>query len=288
MELLGLSGYILAGGAYFIFILLIVAARNQTLSGRFVLFSSILVLSSSALSALQIKQGLSLHFILVLENIKLALWSVLILSTQENIRVFKHLFNYKIKKALGVIGVLSVCGWGAAIFSHLGGKYLFFLFLALNLLVLVLLEQLYRNADIRAKRDLLPLVIGFALNAVFDFVMFAQASMVNQLDFSYWYGRGVIVAISMPFILMGTRRIKDWSVNVFISREVVFYSSLLMISGSYLLLLAMAGYVINYFGGKIVTFGIGIGCGDLWYWVLGGWLLILGGPYPPTTKPSLG
>jgi putative PEP-CTERM system histidine kinase len=114
---------------------------------------------------------------------------------------------------------------------------------------MVLLEQLYRNADVKVKWAIWSLIIALGMATVFDFVLFAQAAMVNQLDFSYWYARGFIAAIGMPLILVSTRRIKDWSVDVFVSREVVFYSSMLLISGLYLLLLAIAGYVINYFGG---------------------------------------
>ena len=130
-----------------------------------------------------------------------------------------------------------------------GSSYLFLLLLGLNLSTLVLLEQLYRNMDVKTKWAFWPLLIGIGTATVFDFVLFAQAVMVNQLDFSFWYARGFVMAIGMPFILVSTRRIKNWSVNVFVSRDVVFYSSMLLISGFYLLLLAFAGYVINYFGG---------------------------------------
>ena len=250
MEVIGTSGYFLAACAYLIFILLLLAARNKTLTGGLVLLAAVAVFASSLTSALQPKQGFSLLIVLAIETFKIALWSLLIICTQANLTSFKaFISNGKIKQYLQIWAGLSVICWGAALFIPDNVKLLFSLFLLLNLWLLVLLEQLYRNADVKVKWAIWSLIIALGIATVFDFVLFAQAAMVNQLDFSYWYARGFVVAIGMPLILVSTRRIKDWSVDVFVSREVVFYSSMLLISGTYLLLLAVAGYVINYFGG---------------------------------------
>lgn len=250
MEVIGITGYFLAASAYAVFILLLLAARNKTLAGGLMLLAALLVFTSSLSAALQPKQEFSLLIVMAIETIKVAVWSLLIMCTQANITSVKALFTYpKVKQYLQVWLGLSVLCWGAVLFIPDSVKFLFSLFLLLNLWLLVLLEQLYRNADVKVKWAIWSLIIALGMSTVFDFVLFAQAAMVNQLDFSYWYARGFIVAIGMPFILVSTRRIKDWSVDVFVSREVVFYSSMLLISGLYLLLLAIAGYVINYFGG---------------------------------------
>ncbi|ALO36476.1 histidine kinase [Colwellia sp. MT41] len=250
MEVIGSSGYFLAACAYAVFILLLLAARNKTLAGALVLLAAILVFASSLSAALQTKQGFSLLIVLAIETLKLAAWSLLIICTQANITSVKAFVSHpKIKQYLQIWAGLSVLCWGAVLFIPGSVKLLFSLFLLLNLWLLVLLEQLYRNADIKVKWAVWSLIIALGMATVFDFVLFAQAAMVNQLDFSYWYARGFITAIGMPLILISTRRIKDWSVDVFVSREMVFYSSMLLISGVYLLLLAIAGYAINFFGG---------------------------------------
>jgi len=250
MEVIGTSGYFLAASAYAIFILLLLAARNKTLSGSLVLLAALLVFSSSLGSALQPKQEFSLLIVMAIETFKIGVWSLLIICTQVNITSFKAFFIHpKIQQYFKVWLGLSLLCWGMTLFIPESIKFLFSLFLLLNLWLLVLLEQLYRNADVKVKWAIWSLIIALGTATVFDFVLFAQAAMVNQLDFSYWYARGFITAIGMPLILVSTRRIKDWSVDVFVSREVVFYSSMLFISGLYLLLLSLAGYVINYFGG---------------------------------------
>lgn len=250
MALAGISGYLLATCAYVVFILLLLAARNNTLSGRLVLIGSVLILASSITAALQIDQSFSLRWVLLIETVKLAVWSLLILSTQANVTSIKEaLGQSQVRNYLLTWLFLSLVCWAAALYLPQGNKYLFSLFLLLNLWLMVLLEQVYRNAEVKVKWALWSLIIALGMSTVFDFVLFAQAAMVNKLDFSYWYARGFVAAIGMPLILISTRRIKNWSVNVFVSRDVVFYSSMLLISGLYLLLLAIAGYVINYFGG---------------------------------------
>lgn len=251
MELLGLSGYIIASFAFFIFILLLFAARNQTLAGQLVLAASIASLAAFTTGALQFNYHFSLKIIFAFENLKLFFWSALILTTREGVSTLKgFIVNKATKQYMLAWLLLSLTSWLSANYLEDGTKYLFMLFLVLNLWALVLLEQLYRNAELKSKWGLWPLIIGLGAMFVFDFVMFAQASMLKQLDFDLWYLRSVVTIISVPFLLISTRRMKDWSVNVFISRDVVFYSSMLMISGLYLLIMAFAGYVINYFGGK--------------------------------------
>ena len=237
MAFVGISGYLLSTCAYLVFILLLLAARNNTFSGKLVLVGSFLILTSSATAALQIDQAFSLQWVLLIETFKLAIWSLLILSTQANISSIKAAIKQpQIRKYLLTWLLLSLVCWAGALFQPQGTKYLFSLFLLLNLWLMVLLEQLYRNADVKVKWALWSLIIALGMSTVFDFVLFAQAAMVNQLDFSYWYARGFVAAIGMPLILVSTRRIKNWSVNVFVSRDVVFYSSMLLISGFYLLL----------------------------------------------------
>jgi len=227
MEVIGSSGYFLAACFYAVFILLLLAARNKTLAGGLVLIAAFLVSASSLSAALQPKQGFSLLIVLGIETFKVAVWSLLILCTQANVTSFKAFISHpKIKQYLQIWAGLSVLCWGAALFVPEGVKYLFSLFLLLNLWLLVLLEQLYRNADVKVKWAIWSLIIALGMATVFDFVLFAQAAMVNQLDFSFWYARGYIAAIGMPLILISTRRIKDWSVDVFLVSGFVSYHTL--------------------------------------------------------------
>lgn len=251
MELLGLVGYSIAALTYFLYVLLLLAARNNTLQGKLALSAALIMSLSSLYAAGQIEFHLDLKFVLFAEIFKLAAWSTLILSAKEKTSGIKALFKQPhIIKFYSLLICASAFAWFSAVYFDAEYKYVFLVLLAGNLLLLVMLEQFFRNTDSVARTSTWPLVIAVGGIATFDFIMFAQAVMVKQLDFDFWYARGFVYTLLIPFLLMSTRRMKDWSVNIYVSREIVFYSSMMLILGGYLLVMALAGYAINYFGGQ--------------------------------------
>lgn len=251
MALLGLLGYIVSSFAFLIFILLLLAARNSTLAGRLVLSASVITMLANGVAAFQLDQHFSLKFVLLIENLKLIIWPMLLISTRDGISSFRKLISHShfIRFMLSWIA-FGILAWYMSFYVEDGTRYLFMFFLVFNLWQVVLLEQVFRNATNKAKWALWPLVIALGTTSIFEFVMFAQAYMTNQLEYLLWYIRPFVMLLSIPLLLISTRRMKDWSVNVFVSRNVVFYSSMLLIAGGYLLVMALAGYIINFIGGE--------------------------------------
>lgn len=114
--------------------------------------------------------------------------------------------------------------------------------------MLVILEQVYRQAASR-KWEYKPLVIYLAALSTFDFFTYANAAMVAQLNPAFFDARGFIYMAMLPFLVLAIRRIQHWGIDIFVSREVVMHSTLLLLSGVYLLIMALLGYVVQYFGG---------------------------------------
>lgn len=251
MDFYGLIGFSLAVGVYALFALLIVAARNHSLVARAVLICSLVTLSSNLIAALQIKLGYSLQWAMLADGFKIACWSLLIILFNTEHRSVKALVsNYYVRQYIGVWLVLMSGAWLASYWLDHAYEYIFLLFIILNLWMLVLLEQLYRNADLQVRWAIWPLVVALASVAVFDFVIYAQATMVDGIDFDFWFSRGYLAFVVTPLLLISIRRIKNGEVRIFVSRNVVFYSSMLMIAGAYLLLMSFAGYIINFIGGE--------------------------------------
>ncbi|AOW77078.1 histidine kinase [Colwellia sp. PAMC 20917] len=251
MDSLGLFGYSLASAAYFVFALLIFAARNKTSLARWVLVSVLVTVIANVVAALQIQIGFSLQWAMLADGFKIACWSLLILLCNTEQRSFRAIItNSQIRQYAKVWSILMIACWLASVVLNYSYEYLFLLFIVLNLWSLVLLEQLYRSADSQVRWAIWPMVIALASVAIFDFVLYAQATMVDSVDFDFWFSRGFISLIVVPLLLISTRRIRNGAVRIFVSRHVVFYSSMLMIAGIYLLVMAFAGYVINYIGGE--------------------------------------
>ena len=251
MDSLGLFGYSLASAAYFVFALLIFAARNNTTLARWVLISALITVIANVVAALQIQIGFSLQWAMLADGFKIACWSLLIVLCNTEHRSFKAIVNNShIRQYARVWAILMGACWLVSVLLNYSYEYLFLLFILLNLWSLVLLEQLYRSANLQVRWAIWPMVIALASVAIFDFVLYAQATMVGGIDFDFWFSRGLISLLVVPLLLISTRRIRNGSVRIFVSRHVVFYSSMLMIGGIYLLVMAFAGYVINYMGGE--------------------------------------
>ena len=259
MYSVGIWGYSFASIAYVIFSLLILAAHNKTSIAKWLLFSSFMAVGANTVAALQISVGFSLQWAMLADVTKVAVFSILTLSFNiEKGSILEILKNKIVVKYLLFWFASSVVCWGTSYVLDLSYQYLFLLFVLLNLTSLVLLEQIYRGANSEARSSITPLVIALGGIAVFDFVLYAQATMVGGIEFGFWYIRGYLSALAVPLLLISIRRFKEGTVRIFVSRNVVFYSSMLMIAGLYLLLMAVAGYLINYLGGEwgqLVSFG---------------------------------
>jgi putative PEP-CTERM system histidine kinase len=259
MYTVGIWGYSFASIAYVIFSLLILAAHNHSSIAKWLFFIALIASGTNVVAALQIYIGFSLQWAMLVDVLKIAAFSVLVLSFNiEKGSIQEVLKNKIVIKYLLFWLVSSVVCWGASYTLDFSYQYLFLLFVLLNLTSLVLLEQIYRGANSEARNSITPLVIALGSIAVFDFVLYAQATMVGGIEFDFWYIRGYLSALAVPLLLISIRRFKEGSVRIFVSRNVVFYSSMLMIAGLYLLLMAVAGYLINYLGGEwgqFVSFG---------------------------------
>ncbi|OUS23470.1 hypothetical protein A9Q98_14930 [Thalassotalea sp. 42_200_T64] len=250
MDLLGLIGYSIASIAYLLFSLLLLATKQKSFTSNLMLVAVLMVLIANLLSALQLYHGFSLSIIFAIEAIKLAAFTLLLFSIRINP---KRLAEFLVNKAVAQFLPLWLAGVIVAsisIFYLLNYSLVFIALLAMNLYPLVLLEQLYRNSEEKIRWSLWPLSVALGGLVVFDFALYAQGSLINHIDFNLWFSRGYIAALLMPFFLLSSKRIKNLSADIFVSREVVFYSSMLAIAGGYLVLLAFAGYVIRYIEGE--------------------------------------
>ncbi len=95
-----------------------------------------------------------------------------------------------------------------------------------------------------------PLILYLAITSIFEFVTFANALMVEQIHINYIAARGYIYLALIPFLVLAIRRVKNWGVEIYISRDIVTHSTLLMVAGGYLFIMAMLGYLVKYFGGQ--------------------------------------
>ncbi len=122
--------------------------------------------------------------------------------------------------------------------------------LVLALLGLVLIEQLYRNSPPESRWGLKALVLGLGGIFAYDLFLYSQAVLFNAIDSTTWLARGAVNILFVPAIAVAARRNPDWKVRIFVSRQIVFYSTTLVAVGLYLLVMSFGGYLLLQFGGS--------------------------------------
>lgn len=142
-----------------------------------------------------------------------------------------------------VYGVLAAFGW------HTDFPIWLIALLAIAVVGLVLLEQLYRNARPDKRWALKFLVIGVGGIFAYDFFLYSEALLFRGIDPRLWDARGAVNALAVPLIAVAAARNRDWSVDVYVSRHVVFHTTALLGAGLYLLAMAAGGYYIRVHGG---------------------------------------
>jgi putative PEP-CTERM system histidine kinase len=148
--------------------------------------------------------------------------------------------------------------------------------LALALVGLVLLEQIYRNSSQTARRTLRYFVIGVGAMLAYDLFLYSQAELVRGISADAWNARGIVYTLAVPLIAVAVRRNPQWSLDIFVSRQVVFYTTTFVAAGVYLVVMALGGYIVRdlggswgrvgqilFFAGAIVVLGIVIASGVL-------------------------
>lgn len=115
---------------------------------------------------------------------------------------------------------------------------------------LVLLEQAFRAMRSAPRRQILPLVIALGGILAYDLFLYSHGLLFRGLHEELWAARGFANLMAVPFLLLAARRNPDWSVDVFVSRHVAFYTTSLVGIGAYLLIMSVAGYGLRIAGGE--------------------------------------
>ena len=150
---------------------------------------------------------------------------------------------------LASLNILLTVGALPVVSLEAGGRLLLFGHVLLAVFGLVLVEQLYRNTRPQYRWSVKLLCVGLGGLFVYDFYMYADALLLNRVQPEVWEARGIINVVLVPMIALTAVRNPHWSLEVFVSRHVVFHTATLLGAGLYLLLMAAAGYWIRSFGG---------------------------------------
>jgi putative PEP-CTERM system histidine kinase len=210
---------------------------------------------------------LDTRWILFAELVRNILWLLfllkLLLQTLMSARTLVH------TGALACLSILAV--WQIVIFRPAAIDFVAvptiinIVFVVLPVYGIVLIEQLYKNAEPDTRWRIKFLCIGLGGLMTFDLYMYSHSLVTESLSTSIWSSRGAVSLLAAPLIMVAAARNPNWSLNVFVSRTVVLHLFAFTASAAYLFAIGFIGYVIKVRSGfwgpalqTIFIFGAGL------------------------------
>jgi len=203
-----------------------------------------------------------LSFTLLLELLRSLAWFAFLLvmlrtAYKSSDRVNK---NFKVTFAglsIFVIGLMLLALYrisGGSLFEIIAGNDVLIGHLLISIGGLVIIEQLYRNTSEEHRWALKYLWIAIGAMFAYDFYMYSDAFLFQRIDNELWNARGFIHAMVVPLIGVAIKREMQWSlgddsIDIFLSRHMVFHTTTLLAAGLYLVFIGFGGYYVRDMGG---------------------------------------
>ena len=139
---------------------------------------------------------------------------------------------------------------GRPFLAVMGMDWLLAAYLAVAVFGMVLVEQLYRNTRSDARRAFKYLCLAVGGIFAYDFYLYSDALLFQRISPELWGARGFINALVVPLLAVAIVRDPRWSVDIFISRRIVFHTTALLGAGFYMLAMGLGGYYVKQYGGS--------------------------------------
>ena len=203
-----------------------------------------------------------LSFTLLLELLRSLAWFAFLLvmlrtAYKSSDRVSKNFKVTFLGLSIFVIGLMLLALYrisGGSLFELIAGNDVLIGHLLISIGGLVIIEQLYRNTSEEHRWALKYLWIAIGAMFAYDFYMYSDAFLFQRIDNELWNARGFIHAMVVPLIALAIKREMQWSlgddsIDIFLSRHMVFHTTTLLAAGMYLIFIGFGGYYVRDMGG---------------------------------------
>jgi putative PEP-CTERM system histidine kinase len=260
---LGFYSYLWAGLAYSFFTILLLFSWRESLQGKLI-FISMLVSACWALIATQVALHKESYLLTYqsFEILRYIAWYVFLFKLFDVASLgiesyhasqklsYKKFVRWALPLSVGFAVLLLLNEILVALFM-LPGQYVLGITgnVILALIGLAAIEQLFRNTSVRYRWATKYLFLGAGGIFIYDFYLYADALLFRNIDHALWEARGVVHVVAVPLLAIASARNKSWSLNVFVSRDIILKTTVILSAGFYLLAMAGAGYYLKEFGG---------------------------------------
>lgn len=252
--------YGVAAGAFLILSLLLLTSWRGHLQGALLTAATMVTaLWAAVITAFQAGMVVMLLPSILLEVLRSLLWALFLLKLLSTQPGWRGLLTGRVRwwsAGILLIGLMILALIMAPFFlaqplsSALGIDARIVGHLSLAVLGLVLVEQLFRNTRAENRWAIKYLCLGVGGLFAYDFFLYSDALLFKRLDVGLWQARGLINALVVPLIAVSAARNPEWSLDVFVSRRMVFHSAAVFGAGIYLLAMAAGGTYVRIYGGN--------------------------------------
>jgi len=137
----------------------------------------------------------------------------------------------------------------ASLFEPFDFKYSILVSVAMAIVGMILVEQLYRNTPAKQRWGIKFVCLGIGGAFAYDFYLYSDALLFGYVNPEIWTARGIVNAITVPLIAVSAARNPEWSLGIAVSRRILFYFVTLFGIAIYLLVMVAAGYYLRFSGG---------------------------------------
>lgn len=255
MHVIVIGSYLFAAVMFLVVtVLLALSWRGQRNGALLILAMAVTVLWAVLLAYAGWQRTLSVSWLLLAEVLRYGVWLVFVSALFGAWPMSGLLRGFRVgAQALWIVlglyclwaatGLASVTGLGFDINVPLVG------ILLLALIGVVFLEQIFRNVESKQRWAIKFLLIPLAVMFAYDIFLYSYAMLYHAFNASAWAARGFVDALLAPLLLVAAARNRRWSLDVGVSRGVVFYSTSLLVVACYIIAIAVGGYYVRLYGG---------------------------------------
>ncbi len=242
--------------------LVMLTGQRENLPKRMLAIASLSSAAWSGSVTYQAVFGGLLSFTLLLELFRSLAWLAFLLvmlrtAFKSNEKISKNFRFVFAGLTVFIVGLMLLAKYrisGGSILESIAGNDVLVGYLFVSIGGLVIVEQLYRNTAEDHKLALKYLWMGIGGMFAYDFYLYSDAFLFQRIDNELWNARGFIHAMAVPLIGVAIKREMQWSIgketiDIFLSRRVVFHTTTLLAAGIYMLVIGVAGFYVRDLGG---------------------------------------
>jgi putative PEP-CTERM system histidine kinase len=254
----GMIGYACAAAAYLMLAVFIVSRWTKTLPSLLATIASVATSLCAAVTAYHLYADTALGFgDQILEIARSCLWCILLLSLLYWLSPIQRSTATAAIIALGfaVAAVTLIFGnmplesdAGVLRVTVIGGH------LALALLGIALIENLFRNSPPSRYWTIKHLCLGLGALFTYDFFFYSDALLFRRMNIDLFLARGAIDFLASPLLAIAAARGRKEGPEIAVTRRAVMQSATLIGAGLYLIAMAGASYYVQRLGGTWSSF----------------------------------